>query len=458
MNPASVIFDPEIIARFDVKGPRYTSYPTADRFHSAFNTDAYRSALSQPSTNPLSLYIHVPFCRSICYYCACNRIITADQQLSRQYVDYVGREMSLLAQYRAQKERVTQLHWGGGSPNFLSHAEMRHLMAHTREHFDLAADGEFSIEIDPRQVSKDTVVLLRELGFNRMSIGVQDFDPAVQQAIHRVQSEEETAGVIHAARDCGFASISIDLIYGLPRQTLDGFARTLNRVIALRPDRISVYNFAFLPALFSAQRRLNESELPAPDTRLRILAHTVEQLTTAGYVYIGMDHFALPDDELTRAQQQGRLRRNFQGYSTHADCDLLAFGVSAISQVGPAYAQNYKTLDEYYERIDRHILPVARGMELTADDLIRRALIQTLMCHFVLDTQTFENEFAMDFWSYFAPEREYLHELAAAGLVELTERSLIVLPAGRLLVRAIAMTFDRHLREDRQKNRYSKLI
>ena len=455
----SLIFDPEIIKKFDIKGPRYTSYPTADRFASSFDADSYLPILNRAaSEKDLSLYFHIPFCRSICYYCACNRIITTDHGRSSKYIRYLGQEMALLSKHFPSRRRVVQLHWGGGSPNFLSHAEMRQLMALTRQNFDLVEGGEFSIEVDPRQVDADSVAVLAELGFNRMSIGVQDFDPAVQKAINRQQSEQETTRVISAARIHGFKSLSIDLIYGLPRQSLDGFARTLDRVIAMQPDRLSVYNFAYLPALFKPQRRIAETELPSPETRLQLLALAINRLIQAGYVYIGMDHFAKPENELAVAQQQGRLHRNFQGYSTYANCDLLALGVSAISQMGASYAQNCKTLDEYYGRLDQGILPTARGFELNTDDQLRRAVIQALMCHFDLDIAQMERTFHIDFLHYFAPELEELRELAAVDLVEVDETRIQILPAGRFLVRAVAMIFDRYLRADRQKTRYSKVI
>ncbi|OQA34750.1 MAG: Oxygen-independent coproporphyrinogen-III oxidase [Betaproteobacteria bacterium ADurb.Bin341] len=454
------LFDPRLIERFEIKGPRYTSYPTADRFQVPFDASVFRNALENrsPPERPLSLYVHLPFCASICYYCACNRIITGDHGRSSKYLKYLGREIALLTGHLRGGRQVVQLHWGGGSPNFLSDAETRQLMALIRHFFDLQADGEFSIEIDPRQVDSGRIALLGDIGFNRISVGVQDFDPAVQAAIHRRQTLEETARVIEAARDRGFKSISVDLIYGLPRQTLAGFARTLDQVIALRPDRLSVYNFAYLPQLFKPQRRIAEADLPSASTRLNILALAIRTLTEAGYVYIGMDHFARPQDELAVAQRQGRLHRNFQGYSTHADCDLLAIGISAISKVGTVYSQNGKTLDEYYGHLDRGELPVARGYELSTDDLLRRAVIQALMCQFELEFAAIEKGFGISFAEYFVIELQELRELEAAGMVSMDGETIQVLPAGRLLVRAVAMVFDRYLRADHQKTRYSKVI
>ncbi|QKS30490.1 MAG: Oxygen-independent coproporphyrinogen III oxidase [Accumulibacter sp.] len=459
----NLVFDPQIIRRFDVNGPRYTSYPTADRFVEAFGADASRLWLGKRNigaiSRQLSLYFHIPFCNTICYYCACNKIITKDHGRSAKYLKYLARELALQSSYlEGGDQEVAQLHWGGGTPTFLSHDEMRQLMAATRKHFTLVEGGESSIEVDPRKVDQATVALLGELGFNRMSVGVQDFDAEVQTAVNRLQSEEETRAVIDAARGSGFKSVSVDLIYGLPRQTVAGFGRTLERVIDASPDRVSIYNYAHLPSLFKPQRRILEADMPSADTRLQILALAIQQMTAAGYVFIGMDHFAKPDDELAIAQRQGRLHRNFQGYSTHSDCDLLAFGISAISKVGPTYCQNVKTLDEYYDLLDNGTLPVCRGIELNADDLLRRSIIQSLMCHFELSIESIEIAHLIDFRKYFATELDELREMVDAGLVRVDDRWITVLPRGRLLVRAIAMVFDRYLRADRQRTRYSKVI
>jgi len=458
-----LVFDPQIIRRFDINGPRYTSYPTADRFVEAFGAEAARLWLGKRNigaiSRQLSLYFHIPFCNTICYYCACNKIITKDHGRSAKYLKYLARELALQSSYlEGGDQEVAQLHWGGGTPTFLSHDEMRQLMTATRQHFRLIDGGEYSIEVDPRKVDHATVELLGELGFNRMSVGVQDFDASVQQAVNRIQSEEETCAVIGAARATGFKSISIDLIYGLPRQTVDGFGRTLDRVIDAAPDRVSIYNYAHLPSLFKPQRRILEADMPSADARLQILALAIQRMTDAGYVYIGMDHFAKPDDELTTAQRQGRLHRNFQGYSTHSDCDLLAFGISAIGKVGPTYSQNVKTLDEYYDLLDSGILPVYRGIELNADDLLRRSIIQSLMCHFELSIESIEIAHLIDFRQYFATELDDLDEMVDAGLVRVDDKWITVLPQGRMLVRAISMVFDRYLRADRQRTRYSKVI
>ena len=457
-----LVFDPQLIRRFDVNGPRYTSYPTADRFVEAFDADAYRLWLGRRTvggiSRPLSLYVHIPFCNTICYYCACNKIITKDHGRSAKYLKYLARELATQAAYLEGSHEVVQLHFGGGTPTFLAHDEMRRLMDSIRSHFRLVPNGEYSIEVDPRKVDYDTVKMLGELGFNRMSVGVQDFDPAVQQAVNRIQSLDETQTVIEAARSNGFKSVSVDLIYGLPKQNVISFNRTLEEVIELSPDRLSIYNYAHLPHVFKPQRRIAEAELPSADAKLQILALAIRRLTEAGYVYIGMDHFAKPDDELTVAQRQGRLHRNFQGYSTYAECDLMAFGVSAISKVGPSYCQNYRTLDEYYDALDAGRLPVMRGLELTADDLLRRSIIQALMCHFEVSIESLEIAHLIDFPSYFAAEIADLREMEKAGLLSLDDKWISVLPRGRMLVRAIAMVFDRYLRYDRERARYSKVI
>jgi len=461
----NLVFDPLIIRRFDVNGPRYTSYPTADRFVEAFDSEAAKLWLGKRNiggiSRALSLYFHIPFCNTICYYCACNKIITKDHGRSAKYLKYLAKELALqsasLEAGEGQHE-VIQLHWGGGTPTFLSHDEMRQLMGETRKHFKLLDGGEYSIEVDPRKVDYETVALLGELGFNRMSVGVQDFDERVQVAVNRVQSEEETASVINAARANGFKSVSVDLIYGLPYQTVMGFNRTLERVLAMDPDRLSIYNYAHMPGLFKPQRRIAENDLPSADTKLQILALAIKKLTEAGYVFIGMDHFAKPDDELAVAQRQGRLHRNFQGYSTYADCDMLSFGISSIGKVGPTYSQNVKTLDEYYDRLDAQMLPVFRGIELNADDILRRSIIQALMCHFELSIESIESSHLIDFHKYFEAELEDLKEMERGGLLKIDREWITVLPPGRMLVRVISMVFDRYLRADRQRKRYSKVI
>ena len=461
-NQKELVFDTQLIRRFDINGPRYTSYPTADRFVEAFDAKALRDWLAKRAVGglgkPLSLYFHIPFCNTICYYCACNKIITKDHGRSAKYLKYLAKEVEMQAACLGGSRQVTQLHLGGGTPTFLSHEEMHQLMDSVRQHFTLVPNGEYSIEVDPRKVDFDTVEMLSNLGFNRMSVGVQDFAHDVQVAVNRVQSFDETKLVVDAARATGFKSVSMDLIYGLPKQNIISFNRTLEQVLEISPDRISLYSYAHLPQLFKPQRRINSVDMPTADTKLQILQLAIRRLTEAGYVYIGMDHFAKPDDELTIAQRQGRLHRNFQGYSTHAECDLLAFGVSAISKVGPTYAQNVKTLDEYYDILDQDELPVLRGIELTADDLLRRAIIQALMCHFEVSIESIQIAHLIDFKEYFAEELADLREMEKAGLLKIEDDWISVLPPGRLLVRGIAMVFDRYLRADRERARYSKVI
>lgn len=461
-NAQKPVFDPQLIRRFDVSGPRYTSYPTADRFHEGVAEPALLHHLGARAQGgigkPLSLYFHIPFCDTVCYYCACNKIVTKAHDRAERYIDYLERELALVAQHVSGSRKVVQMHWGGGTPTFLSDAQIRRLFAAIRQHFELLPEGEHAIELDPRRVSVETVALLAAEGFNRMSVGVQDFDPLVQKAVNRIQSEAETAAVIEAARANGFRSVSIDLIYGLPFQTIERVSHTLDRVLALAPDRIAFYSYAHLPARFMPQRRINEADLPGADQKLDILGHAIEKMLAAGYVYIGMDHFARPEDEIAVAQRNGCLYRNFQGYSTHAECDLLAFGVSAIGKVDALYSQNAKTLDAYYAALDTGHLPVVRGVEMNTDDLMRYAIIQSLMCHFGLSFEAFEQTYAIEFREYFATELDALAELEAAGLCEVGDAWITVTTQGRMLVRVIAMVFDRYLRERQASARYSKVI
>ncbi len=463
MNKAvnQLVVDLELIRRLDKNGPRYTSYPTADRFDSVFNAGSYSRWVAKRASGiarPLSLYVHIPFCNTLCFYCACNKVITKDKSKAAEYVRYLIKEMAMQAKLLGPDQVVEQLHFGGGTPTFLSDDEIRQVMAAIRRHFKLVEDGEYSIEIDPRKVSDETIALLGETGFNRISIGVQDFDADVQRAVNRIQSEEETLRVIHAARANGFKSVSIDLIYGLPKQTLEGFGATLDKVIAADPDRLSIYNYAHMPAIFKPQRRIHEEDLPAPQVKLDILSMAVNKLTGAGYVYIGMDHFAKPGDELAVAQRQGRLHRNFQGYSTHSDCDLIALGVSAIGKVGPTYSQNYRELEDYYDALDRDQLPIMRGLELNADDLVRRDIIQALMCHFEISKESFKADHQTEFDSYFATELEELREYQREGLLEISPQAIVVTPKGRMLIRNICMVFDKYLRTRTEHARYSKVI
>ncbi len=454
-----MVIDPVLIRKYDVSGPRYTSYPTADRFTPAFGeADLRKFFASRKSSAPWSIYMHLPFCDTLCYYCACNKVVTRDHSKSAKYVDYLEREMALVDPLVGEDRRVCQLHWGGGTPTFLAREEMARLVRAVDARFKRTEDFECSIEVDPRRIERGRLAFLAELGFNRISIGVQDFDPVVQRAVHRIQSEEVTRAAIEEARASGFRSVNLDLIYGLPKQTLEGFAATLDTILALEPDRLALYNYAHLPTLFMPQRRIAEADIPRPETKLDIMTLAINRLTQAGYVYIGFDHFARPDDSLAVAQTQGKLQRNFQGYSTFPDCDMLSFGISAIGRIGPAYYQNVKTLDDYYERIDAGRIPVVRGVEASADDLLRRAVIHGLACNFRLRFADIERAHGIDFKSTFAAELADAKKLADDGLIELQPDAIVVTPKGRLLVRSICMVFDRYLREKRAGAKYSKVV
>ncbi|MDZ4075396.1 MAG: oxygen-independent coproporphyrinogen III oxidase [Hylemonella sp.] len=455
---------PELLRRHDVAGPRYTSYPTADRFVEAFGSDDYVRALQQRRSGaaalvlPLSLYVHVPFCESLCYYCACNKIITKHHDRAAEYLRYLGREVDLHTAQLGVGQTVTQLHLGGGTPTFLSDAELRELMAMLRRSFTLAPGGEYSIEVDPRTIDAGRLDTLAELGFNRLSFGVQDFDPAVQKAVHRVQPAEQVFSLVQAARDRGFDSVNVDLIYGLPQQTPESFARTIQQVNELRPDRIALYAYAHLPERFKPQRRIASAELPGAAAKLAMLSGALARFQGAGYVYVGMDHFALPNDALAVAKRQGRLHRNFQGYSTQPDCDLIGLGVSSIGRIGATYSQNAKTLEEYYDAIDHGRFAVVRGLALSRDDLVRRAVIMALMCQGEVLFESINLAYLIDFKSYFAPELEALRELADQGLVTLDDGGIQVTAMGWYFVRAVAMAFDRYLQADRNRARFSKII
>lgn len=466
-----LVFDLDLIRRYDRSGPRYTSYPTAVKFDEAFAETAYRAMAEKTNEQsraqvqagerptPLSLYFHIPFCDTVCFYCGCNKIATKDRSKSQPYLDRVYQELAMQSSLFDNERMVDQLHWGGGTPTFISHEQMRELMAFTRQHFQLHDDdsGEYSIEIDPREVTPESIALLREIGFNRMSLGVQDFDAQVQKAVNRIQSEEQTFATLNAAKAEGFKSVSIDLIYGLPHQTVQSFATTVDKIIAASPDRLSVFNYAHLPEMFKPQRRIDEEELPSTSEKLDILQDTNERLIKAGYVYIGMDHFAKPDDELAVAQREHTLYRNFQGYSTHADCDLIGLGVTSIGKVGNAFSQNHKTLDAYYASIDAGQLAVYRGLELDDDDVLRSEVITRLICHFSLRMDDIEQQFNIDFASYFVHEMEELQTMAEDGLLVIADGEITVAPAGRLLIRNVCMVFDKYLRQSSEQQ-FSKVI
>ncbi|NMM89024.1 oxygen-independent coproporphyrinogen III oxidase [Rhodococcus sp. SRB_17] len=455
---------PELLTRFDVPGPRYTSYPTADRFVEAFGEDEYVLALQQRRLGaagkalPLSLYVHIPFCESLCYYCACNKIITKHPERADVYLRYLSREVDLHVAHCGVGQVVSQLHLGGGTPTFLSDAGLRELMAMLRRSFTFAPGGEYSIEVDPRTVDADRLALLAELGFNRLSFGVQDFDAEVQKAVHRIQPAEQVFALVAEARALGFESVNVDLIYGLPRQTPESFDRTLAQVAQLRPDRIALYAYAHLPERFKPQRRIISADLPMASAKVAMLSRSLEAFRQAGYVYVGMDHFALPEDALAVAKRQGRLHRNFQGYSTQPDCDLIALGVSAIGRVGATYSQNAKTLDEYYDCLNQGKLPIVRGLALSRDDLVRRAAIMALMCQGEILFEPMEQAWLLDFRQYFAAELEQLQEMAGQGLVRMSDDGVEVTPMGWYFVRGIAIVFDRYLQADRNRARFSRII
>lgn len=445
----AIRWDTDLIRRYDQPGPRYTSYPTASQFHGDVSSFDLLHALreSRQASRPLSVYIHLPFCANACYYCARNKVITKDRGRTLPYLERLEKEIEMIACHLGADQIVQQLHLGGGTPTFLSHDELRRLMAHLRAHFNLQDDdhGDFSIEIDPREADWSTMGLLRELGFNRASIGVQALDLDVQRAVNRLQTLEQTQTIIEAARTLQYRSLNIDLSYGLPLQTPERFAGAVEAMIELQPDRLSIFNYIHQPERYMSQRRINTQELPTTDDKLIMLQHSIERLTDAGYRDIGMDHFALPDDELAMAQEDGSLQRNFQGYTTHGHCDLIGLGVSAISQVGSVYCQNASDVTLYQQAIDHDQLATTRGLRCNEDDRIRAMVIQRLICDFELDFNIVERSFNIDFRLYFQSIWPSLEQMHIDGLIELTEASLAIKPAGRLLVRAVCMQFDRYL-------------
>jgi oxygen-independent coproporphyrinogen-3 oxidase len=467
LSPLMTVKDIELpgealLRRFDHPGPRYTSYPTADRFVDSFDAAAFAARLAargeQSSPPPLSVYVHIPFCDKVCFYCACNKVVTRHHERAAEYLEALRTEADLVSGFLTGPRELEQLHFGGGTPTFLSEAELEQVMAMLTARFPLAADVECSIEVDPRSTPPEKVRTLARLGFNRMSVGVQDFDLEVQKAVNRLQSFEMTQATIDTARGAGFKSVNLDLIYGLPKQTRERFARTLDRVLELSPERIALYHYAHLPERFKPQRRIVAAELPPSAEKTQIMLDAITRLGAAGYRYIGMDHFAKEADELARAQALGRLHRNFQGYSTRPDCDLIGLGVSSISKVGPTYSQNERELEPYYARLRGGVLPTTRGVQLDRDDLLRRAVIMALMCHLELSKEAIEAAHGIRFDEYFAPELERLREFEEAGLVEVTDDWISVAAKGKLLVRAVAMVFDRYLRKDQQVRRYSKIV
>lgn len=463
---AGVRFDAAVVRRYDVPGPRYTSYPTAPHFSESITERDYLHAVGESNGDPiprqLSIYAHIPFCQSPCFYCGCTRVITRDRTAGARYLSRLQREVELQSRHFDDDRVVQQIHLGGGTPTFLDDSQLAELIAFLRHGFTLRDDAmrEFSIEVDPRTVDASRLAFIAGLGFNRVSFGVQDFDPDVQHSINRVQPREQVLEMIGAARSCGFRSIAVDLIYGLPRQTESGFMRTLEQVVAARPDRIAAYSYAHLPQIFKAQKQIRPDDLCPPETKLALLGQTIQVLTAAGYVYIGMDHFALPEDELALALTDGSLQRNFQGYSTRAGLDLVGLGMSAIGQVCDLYYQNHRTLDDWGAALDCGRLPIWRGHSLAADDRMRGAIIDALMCRGELDLREFGDRFSLDFNSHFAAELARLEPLAGDGLVEVEPDRLRVTPLGRLLVRAIAMQFDAYLGREYHDRvpRFSRIV
>lgn len=456
----NIQWDIELIKRYDKSGPRYTSYPTAVQFHDGFDVSHYQQARDARNQGPMSLYVHIPFCAHVCYYCACNKIITKRKEKAQPYLDALYKEMALRSQAYDSNRPIEQLHWGGGTPTFISHEQMTELMEQLGKHFNLldSEDRDYSIEIDPRELQPDTLAHLKSLGFNRVSLGVQDFDERVQIAVNRVQPLEMTKATLIEARRLGFKSINIDLIYGLPFQSRDSFAQTLKTVLELDPDRLSVFNYAHLPERFMPQRRINEADLPSGEEKLGMLEDSIRILTEAGYHYVGMDHFAKPDDSLAQAQMQGKLHRNFQGYTTHEECDLVALGVSSISQIGDAYFQNSADIDEYMKKVEASTLPIKRGVILTEEDDLRRAVIKQLICHFNLTFADINQTFNIDFKAHFADELDRLKPYQADGLVHIDDKSIQVTDKGGLLIRNICMAFDEYLTRPAHKVSYSKVI
>jgi oxygen-independent coproporphyrinogen III oxidase len=458
----TLLFNRPLVEKYDRPGPRYTSYPTAPQFHTAFAEDDYRAAAERSnraaSPKPLSVYVHIPFCKSLCYYCACNKIITHNTERAAEYLTWLKREIEIQGALFDDARRMTQLHLGGGTPTYLSNAQLGELMAALDDafHFAAPAEREFSLEVDPRTVTPAQIHELHELGFNRLSFGVQDFDPDVQAAVNRIQSEEQVIELVQAAREAGFASVSVDLIYGLPLQTVDSFDVTLDKIITLRPDRIATYSYAHLPQLFKAQRLIRPEDMPPPERKMELLELTIRRLTEAGYVYIGMDHFALPEDELTLAKENGTLQRNFQGYSTHADCDMIGLGNTSIGKVGDSYSQNVKETAQYQARLEAGRLPVMRGYRLNDDDRLRRDVINALMCHGRVDFADIEARHGIDFRDTFADALAQLAEMQDDGLIAIRDGEIEVLPAGRLMMRNVAMAFDAYLKPE--ENRYSRTV
>ena len=457
MSSEQIVWDQAVLDKYNYSGPRYTSYPTALEFHEAFTIAEFDMACTQYPERPLSMYIHIPFCHKLCYFCACNKVITRHAHKADEYLDALEHEIRQRA-FLLNQRRVTQLHFGGGTPTFLSKKQFTRLMAILREEFYFEPDAEISIEVDPREIELDMLDHLRSEGFNRLSIGVQDFSKEVQETVNRVQDEAFIFAMVERAKQLGFRSTNLDLIYGLPKQTKESFAVTLQQVLKMQPGRLSVFNYAHMPQLFAAQRKIKDADLPKAEEKMAILQQTIAMLTDAGYQFIGMDHFALPDDELAVAQREGVLHRNFQGYTTQGDCDLVGFGVSAISMIGDCYAQNQKELKHYYAQVDEMRHALWKGVSLDDDDLLRREVIKALICNFTLDKKAIESQFGIQFDRYFDEDLKLLKTFIDDELVEVTEQSIRVTPRGRLLIRNICMCFDKYLRDRARQQQFSRVI
>lgn len=460
---SKTLFDKQLLQRYDKTGPRYTSYPTAPQFSQKYNAEDYirwvDDSNNDPIPSPLSLYFHIPFCDSICYYCGCSKVITRDQNKADSYVELLLKEIKLQGALFAEDRFVTQMHWGGGTPTFLEDSSIEKILKQARKSFNFSdEEGEYNIEVDPRTVDPARVARLGDMGFNRISFGVQDFNHEVQLAVHREQNTQQIIENIQAAREHKFKSINLDLMYGLPHQNVQSFTETLDITIEASPDRIAVYNYAHLPEMFKPQRRINEDDLPKPEQKLDILNLTIDKLQSNGYVYIGMDHFAKESDDLVNAQNTGTLHRNFQGYSTHADCDTIAMGITAISSIGDNYSQNVRTVEDYANKLKQNEIPIFRGLELEADDVLRKDVINQLLCHFELDIKKLENKWKFKFLDYFESAISNLQTMQDDGLLVMDENSLKITSSGRLLARNICMEFDRYMQEQSNKERYSRTI
>jgi oxygen-independent coproporphyrinogen-3 oxidase len=459
-----VKFNTELIKRYDVAGPRYTSYPTAVQFMEGFDAKAYERYTTGSNNElipkPLSLYVHLPFCHSLCYYCGCMKKVTRHEHQGVRYLELLEREVEMQGRLFDHDREVVQLHFGGGTPTYHTDEQLGRLVAQLGRHFSLSEEEsrEFSIEVDPRTITNERLAHLADIGFNRISLGVQDINPDVQKAVNRIQDPQATLDMVEYSRKLGFNSVSIDLIYGLPLQTVESFSRTIDTVVAARPDRLAVYNYAHLPHIFRAQRMIDAKDIPSPETKLKLMELTIEKLTTLGYVYIGMDHFALPEDELTVAQREGGLQRNFQGYSTRRECDLVGLGVSAIGKVGDCYAQNLKDIPTWQSVVAEGKLPIWRGISLTTEDRLRRSVIESIMCHGEVKFDRYEANFAIDFHDHFAFELSQLEQLEKDGLIRMGNDEFTATPEGRLLLRAIAMIFDEYLQASQSEPKFSRVI